>query len=75
MWIPVTERLPEFEINVLTTFELTSFEVPTGVYSEPEINFVFKRPSFERRKEKILWTGHVDYWQPLPAPPNEHTKN
>lgn len=67
-WIPVTERLPEFEDAVLCMRKSNVY----GVRPHQEILYVDEY-GFKNYDDIYLADGVVTHWMPLPEPPKEET--
>jgi hypothetical protein len=65
-WIPVTERLPEFEGAVLCMRKSNVY----GVRPYQEILYVDEY-GFKNFDDIYLADGVVTHWMPLPQPPKE----
>lgn len=65
-WIPVTERLPEFEDAVLCMRKSNVY----GVRPHQEILYVDEY-GFKNYDDIYLADGVVTHWMPLPEPPKE----
>ncbi len=76
-WIPVTERLPEEDTEVLVVRKFLGVkgQVPPSTYVE--IAHRFCDEWFADSDEfKIARSKHTDplFWMPLPTPPKEETE-
>lgn len=72
-WIPVTERLPENEVNVLVVRRFLGVrDVPPSTYVEIA-EYCYGDWIADSDEYKIARRRHTDplYWMPLPEPPKE----
>lgn len=65
-WIPVTERLPDFEGSVLC---MRKSYIHPGMRHQ-EIMYVDEH-GFSNADDVYAEAGNVTHWMPLPAPPEE----
>lgn len=64
-WIPVSERLPDDDIDVLTLDEFLTIDMAVLENNEW---YSKSRRDFDGDSE---WLVHVTHWMPLPPPPEE----
>ena len=64
-WISVDDELPEEEVNVLASVLMTD-----GSFSQPDVNWTFRKAGYPNQGDLIWTCGLPDYWKPLPSPPS-----
>ena len=71
-WVRVEDRLPNEDVRVLACYESTNRGVLTGKFSEPKVEFLFRKLTYPNAGALIWTEPETTHWMPLPPCPDSN---